>query len=92
MSALGQKQTHAVQQRMSALPPNSDRESRHRQPVMSALPPRADMCSALADSLAVLRLMTQQLSSSSGHDTRRAINYVQYRLPARCAATLRAGP
>ena len=27
MSALGQKQTHAVQRRMSALPPNSDRES-----------------------------------------------------------------
>src|SRR5262245_27782661 len=29
--------------------PNSDRESRHRQPAMSALPPKADMCSANTD-------------------------------------------
>src|SRR5262245_22055606 len=29
--------------------PNSDRESRHPQPVMSALPPKADMCGALVD-------------------------------------------
>jgi hypothetical protein len=29
MSALGQKQTYAVQKGMSALPPNSDRKSRH---------------------------------------------------------------
>src|SRR5262249_44836830 len=28
--------------------PNSDRESRHPQPVMSALSPKADMCSAQA--------------------------------------------
>jgi hypothetical protein len=33
---------------MSALPPNSDRESDFPQTVMSALPPKADMCSALA--------------------------------------------
>jgi hypothetical protein len=43
---LGQKQTYAVQERMSALPPNSDRESGLRQTVMSALPLKADMCSA----------------------------------------------
>src|SRR5262245_17058264 len=36
MSALGHKQTYAAQQTMSASPPNSDRESRHPQPVMSA--------------------------------------------------------
>src|SRR5262245_1381777 len=29
--------------------PNSDRESRHPQPVMSALPPKADMCGATRD-------------------------------------------
>src|SRR5262249_61712868 len=28
--------------------PNSDRESRHPQPVMSASPPKADMCGAIA--------------------------------------------
>ena len=48
MSALGQKPTHAVQQRMSAFAPNSDRESGFLQRVMSALPLKADMCSALA--------------------------------------------
>jgi hypothetical protein len=48
MSALGQKQTYAAQNAMSALPPNSDRESDFPQTVMSALPPKADMCSALA--------------------------------------------
>jgi hypothetical protein len=29
--------------------PNSNRESRHRQPVMSALPSIADMCGATSD-------------------------------------------
>src|SRR5262245_25823181 len=48
MSALGQKQTFAVQEAMSAFTPNSDRESRHPQNVMSALPPKAEMCGALA--------------------------------------------
>jgi hypothetical protein len=33
---------------MSALPPNSDRESGLRQTVMSALPPKADMCTAIS--------------------------------------------
>jgi len=46
MSGLGQKQTCAVQEPMSALAPNSDRESGLRQTVMSALPPKADMCGA----------------------------------------------
>jgi len=46
MSALGQKQTYAVQHAMSALPPNSDRESGHAAMVMSALTPKADMCGA----------------------------------------------
>ena len=49
MSALGQKQTYAAQETMSALTPDSDRESEIPQKVMSALPPKADMCSALAD-------------------------------------------
>jgi len=48
MSALGQKQTCAAQKAMSALPPNSDRESGHPQTVMSALPPKADKCGAMA--------------------------------------------
>jgi hypothetical protein len=38
MSALGQKQTFALQKVMSALPPIAT------QTVMSALPPKADMC------------------------------------------------
>src|SRR4029453_5628398 len=48
MSALGQKQTFAAHKPMSALPPNSDRKSRHLPKLMSALLPKADMCSALA--------------------------------------------
>jgi hypothetical protein len=47
MSALGQKQTCAVQQPMFALPANSDRRSEYLRFVMSALPPKADMCGAL---------------------------------------------
>ena len=43
MSALGQKQTCAVQKRMSGFTPNSDRESGFPQTVMSALPPKADI-------------------------------------------------
>ena len=49
MSALGQKQTYAAHKVMSALHPNSDRESGFSQKVMSALPPNADMCGAVAD-------------------------------------------
>jgi len=49
MSAVGQKQTCAVQKGTSALPPNSDRESGFPQTVMPALPPRADMCGATTD-------------------------------------------
>ena len=41
VSALGQKQTCASQKAMSALPPNSDRESGHAPMVMSALPPKS---------------------------------------------------
>jgi hypothetical protein len=48
MSALGHKQTCAMHQPKSALPPNSDRKSGFPQPVMSALPLKADMCSAVA--------------------------------------------
>src|SRR5262249_43780693 len=48
MSALGQKQTCAVQNGMSALPPiataKADMLEGH-----SALPPKADMCGALGD-------------------------------------------
>ena len=43
MSALGQKQTYAVQNGMSALPPNSDRECGFPQKAMSDLAPKADM-------------------------------------------------
>ena len=49
MSALGQKQTYAVQQRHVRFTPNSDRESEFPQKVMSALPPKADMCGAARD-------------------------------------------
>jgi hypothetical protein len=45
MSALGQKQTFAVQQAMSALLPIAIAKARK---VMSALLPKADMCSAVA--------------------------------------------
>jgi hypothetical protein len=48
MSALGHKQTFALQKGMSALSPESDRKSGFPHKVMSALPPKADMCSALA--------------------------------------------
>src|SRR5262249_20866848 len=47
MSALGQKQTYAPQNIMSALPPIATRECGCSQRVMSALPLTADMCSAL---------------------------------------------
>ena len=46
MSALGHKQTYAVQQAMSALPPIATAKANSPQMVMSALPPKADMCSA----------------------------------------------
>ena len=49
MSALGQKQTYAAQQVMSALPPIATVKSGHQQEVMSALPPKADMCGAVDD-------------------------------------------
>ena len=45
MSALGQKQTYAVQNGMSALPPIATAKADSR--YMSALPPKADVCSAL---------------------------------------------
>jgi hypothetical protein len=48
MSALGHKQTFAVQKGMSALRRIATRESAFAQKVMSALLPKADMCSALA--------------------------------------------
>ena len=48
MSALGQKQTYAVQQAMSALHPIATAKADMSQMVMSALPPKAGMCSALA--------------------------------------------
>jgi len=46
MSALGQKQTCALQ---ICFTPNSDRESEIPQKAMSALPPKADMCGATSD-------------------------------------------
>jgi hypothetical protein len=52
MSALGQKQTYALQQAMSALPPIATAKADMPQMVMSALPPKADTDRRLA--LAVL--------------------------------------
>jgi hypothetical protein len=49
MSALGQKQTCAVQKGMSALPPIATAKAEFPQTVMSALPPKADMCGAARD-------------------------------------------
>jgi hypothetical protein len=46
---LGQKQTFALQQVMSALPPIATAKAEFPQTVMSALPPKADMCSAIVN-------------------------------------------
>jgi hypothetical protein len=46
MSALGHKQTFAVQNVMSALPPIATAKSGYLRFVMSALPPKTDMCGA----------------------------------------------
>jgi hypothetical protein len=48
MSALGHKQTYAVQKDMSALAPIATVKADMPQTVMSALPPIADMCGATA--------------------------------------------
>jgi hypothetical protein len=48
MSALGQKQTFAMQNVMSALPLIATAKADFPQKVMSALPPKADMCGARA--------------------------------------------
>jgi hypothetical protein len=47
MSALGQKQTYAVHQPMSALPPIATAKADMQQTVMSALYSKADMCGAV---------------------------------------------
>src|SRR5215470_9941675 len=47
MSALGQKQTCAVQNVMSAITPIATAKAKFRKKAMSALPPKADMCSAV---------------------------------------------
>jgi hypothetical protein len=49
MSALGQKQTCAPQNAMSALPLIATAKADMPQTVMSALPPKADMCGAKRD-------------------------------------------
>jgi hypothetical protein len=49
MSALGHKQTFAVHQPMSALPPIATAKADMPQMVMSALHLKADMCSAFID-------------------------------------------
>jgi hypothetical protein len=46
MSALGHKQTYAVQNGLSALPPIATAKADMPHNVMSALPPKADMCGA----------------------------------------------
>ncbi len=46
MSALGHKQTCALQNVMSALPPIATAKADSRAKVMSGLPPKADMCGA----------------------------------------------
>ena len=46
MSALGQKQTCAMHQPMSALPPIATAKADMPQTLMSALHPKADMCGA----------------------------------------------
>ena len=49
MSALGQKQTSALHNVVSALPPIATAKADMPQMVMSALPPKADMCGAARD-------------------------------------------
>src|SRR5262249_53325589 len=46
MSALSQKQTHALQQRMSALPPIATPKADSRERSCLLYPPKADMCVA----------------------------------------------
>jgi hypothetical protein len=48
MSALGQKQTYAAQNGMSALHPIATAKEKTPQRAMSAFPPKADMCGAQA--------------------------------------------
>jgi len=43
MSALGQKQTCAVREAVSALPPTATAKANFPQTAMSALPPKADV-------------------------------------------------
>jgi hypothetical protein len=49
MSALGQKQTFALQQVMSALPPTATAKADIPQNTMSALPLKADTCGAMSN-------------------------------------------
>ena len=49
MSALGQKQTCAVQAGMSALPPIATAKADSRRRSCLLYPPKADLCGALAD-------------------------------------------
>ena len=49
MSALGQKQTCAMRQPMSALLSIATAKADFRKKARSALPPKADMCGAIAD-------------------------------------------
>ena len=49
MSALGQKQTYAVQKGMSTLPLIATAKADSRKTVMSALPPKADVSGATTD-------------------------------------------
>ena len=58
MSALGQKQTSALHNVVSALPPIATAKADMPQMVMSALPPKADMCGANRD---------VRLTPNSGH-------------------------
>jgi len=46
---LGQKQTCALRQVMSALPPIATAKADMPKMVISALPPKADMCAATSD-------------------------------------------
>ena len=64
MSALGQKQTPALQKAMSALPRIATAKA-DPQKVMSASPPRADMCAALMSAMGHKQTFVRAVSMSA---------------------------
>ena len=77
MSAMGHKQTFALQNVMSALPPIATAKADFPQTVVSALPPKADMCSALAHVcfVPIANSFTAAKRSLFDHSSRSKLDY-----------------